>query len=124
MATHKPNHVCKVCGTPYYACESCEKHNTYKTVCESENHYKIYNIVVLYLRKLYTKQEAKNALSDCDLSDIDSYKESIVRVVNEIKKEDTKPIQRRAKEVSAKNTKTDFTIKKENDSFLDDSDNK
>ena len=100
MESKKPNHICKVCGVKYYACESCDKNKTYKSMCESENHYKIYNIVIMYTRGVYSKEQAMNALSHCDLSDMNTYKESIVKIIDEINKVDETKLSKRGKRAS------------------------
>lgn len=28
----KPNHICKTCGVPYYACNDCDKKNSWRAV--------------------------------------------------------------------------------------------
>lgn len=33
MAERIPNHVCKICGKKYYACDGCRKYNSYKRDC-------------------------------------------------------------------------------------------
>lgn len=96
MENKKPNHICKVCGVPYYACDSCDKHKTFKSMCESENHYNIYNTVVLFSRGLYSKEEACRALNSCDLSDVLTYKESVRNIINNIMKNDIKKNKRKS----------------------------
>ncbi len=72
-----PNHICKCCGQAYYSCESCEKRHSWKAVCDSESHYKIYSAIVLTDRGIYSKAQAKEFLATCDLSDLNTYKASI-----------------------------------------------
>lgn len=90
----KPNAICKVCGRPYYACSSCEKTESYKTIADTIEHYNIYTTAILFSRKGISAKEAYDIIGKYDYSDIP--KDSPVMItVNEIlnagKKTEVKP---------------------------------
>ena len=79
----KPNAICKVCGKPYYACSSCEKTESYKTIADTIEHYNIYTTAILFSRKSISAKEAYDIIGKYDYSDIP--KDSPVMItVNEI----------------------------------------
>lgn len=89
----KPNATCSICGKGYHKCLSCAdkiKAEPWKQyVCCSE-HYKVFQIVRGYNTGVYTKGEAKERLQTVDLSDLDSFKDNIRKIVKDIMKEEKK----------------------------------
>lgn len=87
MNTKKPNHKCKVCGEDYYYCKSCEtkgQFTTWRTMCDTEEHYKIYQVILWYCREIIDEKEAREMLSKCDLSGTETFTESIQQLLDKI----------------------------------------
>lgn len=83
---------CSVCGVNFEACVSCEKNNliSWKTVTESENHFNIYVILHRYnVTKKITKEQAKDMLLKCDLTDYENFKTISGELIAKILKEDS-----------------------------------
>lgn len=81
------NHWCVVCGRGYHACDACDKTKSFtswRSLTDSMEHFKIFTVLRNYNNKLIDKEEAKRLLSDIDLSDKDSYKDSAKRLLDEI----------------------------------------
>jgi hypothetical protein len=56
----------------------------YKFYTDTSEHYKIHQIIRGYSNKILSQNEAKEKLGKVDLSDIDSYKANIKKVLSEI----------------------------------------
>lgn len=85
------NHWCVVCGKGYHACDSCNETKSFtpwRTLTDSIEHFKIFTILKDYNNKIINKKEAKKMLSNIDLSDKASFKESSRKLLDEILKED------------------------------------
>ena len=90
--SEKINHWCVVCGKGYHSCDSCAKIKSFtpwRSLTDSIEHFKIFSILKDFNNKLISKEEARKLLSNIDLSDKDSFKDSAKNVLNEIYKEDT-----------------------------------
>lgn len=81
------NRTCILCGKQYKFCSDCRDyehiepwHNIY---C-SENCRSVFNVSVDWSLKKITKDQAKEILSACDLSNRANFKADILTVVNEI----------------------------------------
>ena len=84
---NKNNSTCSICGKGYYVCISCKdqmKLYPYKFYTDTSEHYKIHQIIRGYSNKILSQNEAKEKLGKVDLSDIDSYKANIKKVLSEI----------------------------------------
>lgn len=84
---NKNNSTCSICGKGYYVCISCKdqmKLHPYKFYTDTSEHYKVHQIIIGYSNKVLSKDEAREKLGKVDLSDIDSYKDNVKNVLNEI----------------------------------------
>lgn len=85
------NHWCVVCGRGYHACDSCNETKSFtpwRTLTDSIEHFKIFTVLKDFNNKLISKKEARELLSNVDLSDKDSFKDSAKSVLAEIYKDD------------------------------------
>ena len=79
------NATCAICGKTYHACNTCSSIKTFKpwrTITDSINCYKIYQIVYDYTNKIIDKDKAKELISDCVMPD--TFQPHIKKVINEI----------------------------------------
>lgn len=85
---NKNNNVkCVVCGKGYHLCMSCRDKiamTPWKVLTDTSEHYKVYQVVNGYRSGIYTKEIAKNALSNIDISDKDVYLDCVKKVLDEI----------------------------------------
>ncbi len=91
---NKKNHVCLICGKPYRACQSCENVKSFqpwRTITDTLTCYKIFLILNSYSNGYTNRTEAKEQLSSCDLSQLDSFIPHIQESVRQLleKPEDT-----------------------------------
>lgn len=89
----KNNATCPICGKRYYKCLSCKskmKAQPWKEYTCTSSHYQVYQVLRGYNFGIYTKEEAKSRLQNIDLSDLNNFKESKKKIINEIIKEDKK----------------------------------
>ena len=89
--SNKINHWCIICGKGYHACDSCDPVKSFtpwRTIADTIDHYKIYMIIKQYNSKMITKTEAKNMLTNIDLTGIKTFKDNVKTTLNEILKED------------------------------------
>ncbi len=90
------NRVCKTCGKEYYYCSNCDKtlnSPQWMLMWHDENCKNVFEIVSDYVQKHISKDEAKKRLSACDLTKEYTFKESIRKYIDEINKEDKKPLE-------------------------------
>lgn len=73
------NSYCTVCGKGYHLCVSCGSHKLtpWRVVTDTSEHYKIHQILSAVSCGVYSEEEAKERLMNVDLSDIDTYKDSV-----------------------------------------------
>jgi ribosomal protein S17E len=86
----KNNKKCIVCQTEYTFCPSCSDFDhlpRWMNVYHDENCRNIFNVVSGYTHKRYTKEDAKELLKKCDLSNKHSFKENLNVLIDEILKE-------------------------------------
>ena len=84
------NKTCILCGTKYTYCNNCAEfdHLPYWMICYcSRNCKDIFDTLSAYNMKQITKDEARNILSKCDLSNKQSFKESTLNCINSIMEE-------------------------------------
>ena len=92
----KKNRECLTCGTKYSYCPNCNrKEPSWKTEFHAENCKNIFQICVQYNANLLTKEQAKEALNACDLSNKENFKDCIKRDFENIYKEE--PVIKRGK---------------------------
>lgn len=85
------NAVCSICGKAYYLCLSCSdamKLHPWKTYTDSQECFKVFQVVRGFSTGVYTKDEAKEKLQNVDLKDINSFRPHIKKIVKDILKED------------------------------------
>ena len=78
---------CIVCGTEYEYCNRCSSHAampTWMALYHDDNCRSVMNIATEYMAGNLTKADAKSQLDNCDLSNKKNFKESVVKVLNEI----------------------------------------
>lgn len=89
------NSYCAICGNSYYYCHSCKDQarlHPYKIHTDTSEHFKVFTVVRGYSVGLYTKEEANKLLKNIDISDMDTYKDNIKSVLNEILKIELKEV--------------------------------
>lgn len=89
--TEKHNATCKICGKSYYACMSCAdtmKLHPFKSFTDTAEHFKVFQVVKGFSTGVYTKDEAKEKFKNIDLSDVESFRPHIKKIVKDILKED------------------------------------
>ena len=75
MSTYQ-NHTCKICGTPYHACQSCDNIHSFqpwRTITDTRACYKIFLILNSYTNGYASPLEAREQLLGCDLTSLDSF---------------------------------------------------
>ena len=78
---------CIVCGKEYEYCNRCSSHAakpTWMALYHDDNCRSIMNIATEYMAGNLTKADAKSQLDNCDLTNKKSFKESVVKAINEI----------------------------------------
>lgn len=89
--SNKINHWCVVCGKGYHACDSCNETKSitpWRSLTDTVEHFKLFTVLKDYNNKLINKTEARNLLSNIDLSGKDSFKDSAKNVLEDILKDD------------------------------------
>lgn len=89
MMSEKNNTKCDICGKEYYVCQSCSevtKFKPWRTVTDTFDHYMVFLALSNYHHN-GNVEEARKALSSCDLTDYESYNENIKSVIDEIMKD-------------------------------------
>lgn len=99
-----PNHECQICGNKYYACNSCEKANSWKIVSCSPVCYQIYIIITDYRLNIVSQIESIKRLDKIgiNIDTIDTYAkltDSMRKMIKEIlsveiKSDEPKPIKK------------------------------
>ena len=80
------NATCDICGKKYHICSSCKEVKSFtpwRTVTDTMQHYLIFLALSEYT-KTKDKEKAKEELSKCDLSELDTFNENIKSVIKEI----------------------------------------
>ena len=99
----KNNAVCSICGKEYYMCLSCSdamKLHPWKTHTDTQECFKVFQVVKGFSTGVYTKDEAKEKLQNVDLKDINSFRPHIKKIVKDILKEE-KPIVKTVEKVES-----------------------
>lgn len=84
---------CYLCGTKYSYCPSCsqDKHKpAWMATFHSENCKNIFDIATRFNMQLLTKEEAKSAMEQCDLSNKSNFKSYVQCDLENIFKEEPK----------------------------------
>ena len=88
------NATCDICGKKYHVCNSCKEVKSFtpwRTVTDTMQHYLIFLALSEYT-KTKDKEKAKEELSKCDLSELDTFNENIKTVIKEIMAEEKEKI--------------------------------
>ena len=75
------NAECIICGKKYHLC-SCPGEEAWKWCADTANCYKIYKIIQDFNDKVITKDEAKDALKEVDLTEYKTFKPHNVKFIN------------------------------------------
>ena len=104
------NATCDICGKKYHICSSCKEVKSFtpwRTVTDTMQHYIIFLALSEYT-KTKDKEKAKEELSKCDLSELDTFNENIKTVIRAIMAEGKEKI---VDTVSEENVKENVEIK-------------
>ena len=80
------NATCDICGKKYHICSSCKEVKSFtpwRTVTDTMQHYLIFLALSEYT-KTKDKEKAKEELSKCDLSELDTFNENIKTAIKEL----------------------------------------
>ena len=89
--SEKYNATCAICGQPYKICRTCQEIKSFtpwRTITDTLQHYSLFLVLSEYSRTK-DKAKAKDELLKCDLSEKESFKDSVKNMIDEIMKEDT-----------------------------------
>ena len=89
--SEKYNATCSICGKPYKICRTCQEIKSFtpwRTITDTLQHYTLFLVLSEYSRTK-DKAKAKDELLKCDLSEKESFKDSVKNMIDEIMKEDT-----------------------------------
>lgn len=103
------NHWCVVCGKGYHACDSCDEIKSFtpwRSLTDNIEHFKIFTILKDYNNNLISKTEARELLSNADLSDKDSFKDSCKKLLEDIFKENV--VEKKTKKKTGGVIKSEF----------------
>lgn len=84
------NATCDICGKKYHVCDSCKDMTSFtpwRVITDTMEHYKVFVAVSDYTRT-GDKKQAKEDLSHCDLSDIETFRDEVKKVIEEILEEE------------------------------------
>ena len=104
------NATCDICGKKYHVCNSCKEVKSFtpwRTVTDTMQHYLIFLALSEYT-KTKDKEKAKEELSKCDLSELDTFNENIKSAIKEIMAEGKEKI---VETVSEETVKENVEIK-------------
>lgn len=93
MVAQRNNAICSICGKPYHKCLSCRDTmnlQPWKVFTDTSEHYKVFQAVRGYNIGVYTKDEFKSKLKNIDLSDLETYKESIKVLIKDALEKENK----------------------------------
>ena len=104
------NATCDICGKKYHICGSCKEVKSFtpwRTVTDTMQHYIIFLALSEYT-KTKDKEKAKEELSKCDLSELDTFNENIKTAIKEIMADGKEKV---VETVSEENVKENVEIK-------------
>lgn len=67
-ARNENNHTCQICGKGYYACDKCEKLNSYKIVVDTPACYGVYLVLTELRQGVIDQTEAQKKLKEQGLT--------------------------------------------------------
>lgn len=86
----KNNATCSICDKGYHICLSCRDSiqlAPWKVHTDTSEHYKIFQIIRGYSTGMYDKDESKAKLKNVDLSDLNTFRPHIKKIIKDILKE-------------------------------------
>lgn len=98
----KNNRKCICCQKEYTFCPNCGDFDNlprWMSIFHDENCKKIFNTITEYYNKNLTKEQAKETLNKCDLSNKDTFKETIKKAIEEIYIDENVIVEQEIKEV-------------------------
>lgn len=90
------NAKCAICGKDYYVCMSCKDRIRLKPwtiYTDTPNCYKIFQIIHGFSTGVYSKEEAKEKLKNIDLTNFETLKDDIKKVIEDILVKDVTEVQ-------------------------------
>ncbi|MDF2885234.1 MAG: hypothetical protein K0R54_5806 [Clostridiaceae bacterium] len=81
------NRECKICGEPYYYCQSCQKLESFESwrlYGHDINCYKIFMILRDDFLKNTSREETISLLNNCDLSNLENFNDNIKTQIKDI----------------------------------------
>lgn len=90
------NRECYLCGESYQYCPTCSQDRTkpfWMAEFHSENCKDIFDICTRFNMELFTKDEAKEAIEKCDLSNKLSFRPSVQNTLSNLLKVDNVPLE-------------------------------
>ena len=111
--------ICYLCGKEYQYCSNCRDYKTqptWKNMFHDENCHKLFNLSTQFAQGYYTEEEAKKILAECDLTNIDSFREDVIEQIKII--QNSKPIV--TEEKAEKQVETKYESKVETKDNKDD----
>lgn len=96
--------ICPICGQEFDGCRTCRQHDlaSWKTVCDTENHFNIFVILHKYnVLKKTTKEQAKKELLECDVTGYETFPKSVKASIEDIlgKQEEIKEVKQENKTI-------------------------
>lgn len=88
----KNNATCSICGREYHKCISCKdsmKLQPWKSVTDTAECYKVFQVVKGFSTGVYTKDEFKSKLKNIDLSNLESFRDHIKVLIKDALKEES-----------------------------------
>lgn len=110
---NKNNAKCSICGAEYYACLSCHdsmKLSPWKLHCCSASHYQVFQVVRGLSTGVYTEEEAKEKFKKIDLTDMDSFRPNIKKIVENVLKKKEKESVENIEETVEVETEKDIVV--------------
>lgn len=83
----KNNATCSICGKDYHLCLSCKdtiSMSPWKIHTDTAEHYKVFQVIRGYSTGVYTKDEFKDRLKNVDLSDLNSFRPHIKKIIEDV----------------------------------------
>lgn len=115
---------CYLCGTKYEYCPTCSQDKmkpSWMTEFHTANCKEIFNICTRFNMKMMSKEEAKEALEKCDLTNKSSFKSYVQKDLENIFVEEQKPRRVRKAEIKIPEvivTEHEVVTTEENDKAL------
>lgn len=91
MVAENKSAICSICGRSYHRCLSCRdsmKFQPWKMFTDTAEHYKVFQAIRGLSIGVYDNEEFKSRLKNIDLSDLESYEESVKVLIKNALKED------------------------------------